>query len=386
MTYTYRFADLLSDSDIAELQLSSVKFDRRIIVPGSFNASIVVSNEEVAREVRKVIPGKTVVHVYRNADIWGTYIIWQTRLKSGTAGTTSVDIVGASLESWFYRRIIDFPNLTFTQVDQIEIFRELVQNAQIGWEPYVSSANLNISVTDGASGVLRDRIYKLTDAASVGQRVEELANIDDGFEYMIRTYVNPDDNVRVREMIWGYPFLNDQIKNAMFEYPGNISSYDFSYDATDAATAFWTRGDSISDDTTGEGEALMTPEPELSSLYLENAWPHLDKVIDYSSVIEIATLEAYARWWRDNRAGIVFIPQVEINASELQHIFSPNELGSYATFTISDAFFAPDSTGAPTFAGQFRIVGIEVTPPDRDNAETIRFVVADDFDPTDTGS
>jgi hypothetical protein len=381
MTYTYRFASLLSDADLTELELSNVKFDRRIIVPGSFTASFVVSNADLATEVRKVVPGKTIVHVYRDADIWGSYIIWQVRIKAANAGNTSVEFAGASLESWFYRRIIDIDS-TYTNVDQIDIFRDLVLNAQIGWSPYVDSANLNISVQDGSTGVLRDRVYLLSEAASVGQRVEELANVDNGFEYMIKTYVDSESNTRVREMSWGYPDINSTQKAAMFEYPGNISSYDMSYDSTEAATAFWTRGDSIDTDVTEDAQPLIIPAPYLSTTFLDGGWPHLDKVIDYSSVTDLTTLQNYAKWWRDNHAGLVFIPQIEINASELSAPFSPNELGGYATFTIRDHFF-PLINGEPTFSGQFRIVGIEVTPPERGRPEIIRFVVETDFDPTD---
>ena len=75
--YTYRFASLLSDADIAELELEDVKFDRRIIVPGKFSGTATVTNVDIANQVKKVIPAKTVVHVYRDADIWGTYIIGQ---------------------------------------------------------------------------------------------------------------------------------------------------------------------------------------------------------------------------------------------------------------------------------------------------------------------
>lgn len=381
MTYTYRFASLLSDADLTELELSNVKFDRRIIVPGSFTASFVVSNTDLATEVRKVVPGKTIVHVYRGADIWGSYIIWQVRIKSASPGNTSVELVGASLESWFYKRIVDIDS-SYNDVDQIDIFRDLVLNSQIGWSPYVDSANLNISVQDGSTGVLRDRTYLLSEAATVGQRIEELANVDNGFEYMIKTYIDSETNTRVRQMAWGYPEINSTQKAAMFEYPGNISSYDLSYDSTEAATAFWVRGDSIDSDVTEDAEPLITASPALSATFLEAGWPHLDKVIDYSSVSDLATLQNYANWWRDNHAGLVFIPQIEINANTLDVPFSPNELGGYATFTITDHFF-PLINGEPTFSGQFRIVGIEVTPPERGRPETIRFIVATDFDPTD---
>lgn len=384
MIYTYRFANLLSDSDLTELELSNVRFDRRIIVPGSFSASVTVSNQQVATEVKKIIPGRTIVHVYRGADIWGTYIIWQMRLKSGSAGTISVDISGSTLESWFYRRIFDMPIVEYDNIDQIQIFREFIENAQIGWGSYPDSANLGISVLAGSSGVLRDRTYKMSEAASVGQRIEELANVDNGFEYMIRTYVDSDTDTRVREMVWGYPEINAGIKTAQFYYPGNISSYELSYDATEASTAFWARGDSVETDLTADSEPLMTEEPYLADVYLSAGWPHLDKVVDYSSVTDIATLEGYAKWWRDNRAGIVVIPQIEINATTLASVFSPNELGSYATFTIDDVYFPLGVNGEPSYSGEFRIVGIEVSPGDRGSGETIRFVITSDFDPTES--
>lgn len=381
MTYTYRFANILSDSDIAELELSNVRFDRRIIQPGSFSADMSVTNSQIAEEVKKVIPGKTLVHVYRDSDIWGTYIIWQVRVKSGRSSDVTVSFSGATMESWFYKRIVDF-DLEFSNVDQIDIFADLVNGAQVGWSPYIDSANMNIIVPVGSTGVLRDRTYKLSDAASVGQRIEELANVDDGFEYMIKTYIDPYENERVRIMDWGYPNINGTVKAVQFAYPGNITSYELSYDATEAGTAFWARGDSIQDDVTAESESLITPTPELSTQYLVGAWPHLDKVVDYQSVTNIDTLYEYARWWKDNHSGLVLIPQVEINSSE-GLIFSPNEIGSWAQFTITDAYFPLNSDGSSGFSGEFRVVGMEVTPPERGSGETIRFVIETDFDPTE---
>lgn len=379
--YTYRFANILSDSDVAELELSNVKFDRRIIVPGSFSGTAIVTNGEIGNEVKKVVPGKTLVHVYRNADIWGTYIIWSARVSS-QGSVTSVEFSGSTLESWFYRRIIDIDALEYSQEDQIVIFNDLVSNAQIGWLPYESAANINIAVyPPGVSGVPRDRVYRKTEAASYGQRMEELANVDDGFEYMVRTYIE-SDGTRVREMVWGYPGLNDTVNAYNYFYPGNIKSYKFTYDATDAGTAFWSRGDTVESDYAEDAEPLMTQFPVLVGEYFDASWPHLDKVLDYSSVTDIKTLEEYAAFWAANRAGIIMIPEIDIAAGDNE--FHPNLLGSYATFTITDHFF-PIIKGTPTYEGQFRVVGVEISPAERGRDETMRFVIADDFDPTDTG-
>lgn len=377
--YTYRFANLLSDSDVAELELSNVKFDRRIIVPGTFSGTAIVTNSDIANEVKKVVPGKTIVHIYRDSDIWGTYIIWSAVISSNGSNTIA-EFSGASLESWFYRRIVDVDSIVYEQEDQIVILADLVSNAQIGWLPYEAAANLNIeTVPVATSGVLRDRSYRRTDAATYGQRMEELANVDDGFEYMIRTYID-SNKIRRRELVWGYPGLNTDVDTFNYFYPGNIKSYKFTYDASDAATAFWARGDTIESDYVQDAEPLMTQFPVLVGEYFDAAWPHLDKVVDYSSVTDINTLEEYAAYWAANRAGIVMIPEIDIVSEDQE--FHPNLLGSYATFTITDHFFPLGKNGEPSYAGSFRVVGIEVTPPERGNIESFRFVIANEFDPT----
>jgi hypothetical protein len=380
--YSYRFANLLSDSDIAELELSNVKFDRRIITPGAFSGSIAVTNSDTATQVKKIIPARTIVHVYRDADIWGTYIIWSMRVRSSPRGPVNVEFTGASLESWFYKRIVDV-DLSFTGEDQFDIARELVANAQIGWTPYADSADLNVIAQSNLSGTERDRSYYVTDAVSVGQRLEELANVDNGFEYMISTYVDADSGSRIRELVLAEE-LGAGNTNFVFTYPGSILNYELNFDASEAGTAFWARGATIGDDITQTSAPLMTEAPVLSSDWLDNSFPHMDKVIDYPSVTVLLTLEDYAAYWRDNRSGVWAVPIFEINTSDVPSVLPPSALGSYAQYTIQDEMFGLTDTG-PEFSYRNRIVGIEVSPPDRGQTETVRFVVSQAFDPTDTG-
>lgn len=382
--YTYRFADLLSDADVAELELSNVRFDRRIITPGAFSGSITVTNSDMANQVKKVVPAKTVVHVYRDADIWGTYIIWQVRVRSSSRSGVQVEFQGASLESFFYRRLLDLDQ-TYNDVDQFDIARDLVSIAQTGWMPYPNAPQLGIISNPAVmSGVLRDRSYYITDAATVGQRLEELANVDNGFEYMINTYVDSDAGLRVREFVLAEQLGSENI-DVTFSYPGSIDSYEIQMDATAAATAFWTRGDSIQDDVTADARALMTLEPALAEEWLDAGFPHLDRVIDYSTVIELSTLEAYAQWWKDNRAGVFSIPIISINTTDIATLITPSSLGTEAQFTILDEYFTLVG-GVPEFSSVHRIVGIEVTPPQRGNTESIRFVISTDVDPTEIGA
>jgi hypothetical protein len=381
--YTYRFADLLSDSDIAELELSNVKFDRRIITPGSFTGTAYVTNLDIANQVKKVVPAKSIVHVYRDADIWGTYIIWSMRMRSSSRGPVTVEFQGASLESWFYHRIVD-QDLTFEDEDQFDIARALVENAQIGWTPYADNAQLGIVVDDNISGVLRDRSYYLAEAATVGQRLQELANVDNGFEYIIQTYYDQDLGGRVRELILEQT-LSTENNPVVFTYPGSIADYEITYDATEAATAFWARGDTIDNDATDQSLPLITPAPVLASDWLESAFPHMDKVVDYSSVTVLTTLASYAAWWRDNHAGVWAVPVITINTTDTPTIIPPSALGTEAQFTIVDEMFGVTDT-LPDFSYQNRIIGIEVSVPQRGQAETIRLVIEQNIDPTEMGS
>lgn len=376
--YTYRFANLLSDADVAEIELTNVRFDRRIIQPGAFSASIPVTNSDIATQVKKIVPARTIVHVYRDADIWGTYIIWNMKMRSSGRGPVQVEIQGATLESWLYHRIVDV-DLVYDNVDQFDIARGLLTNAQTGWTPYESNADLNIIAQSNDSGVLRDRSYFLTDAASVGQRLEELANVDNGFEYMINTYVDVDAGARIREFVLATSMGSSNL-DILYTYPGSIITYDITYDAGDAATAWWTRGDTIQDDATATEYPLMTAGPVLSSEWLDNGFPHLDKVVDYGSVTVLQTLEDYAAWWRDNHSGIKAVPVIEITTNNTT-LIPPSALGTSARFTIVDEMFSLGD-----FSSDNRVIGIEVTPPERGSQERIRLVIETAIDPTDLGT
>lgn len=381
--YTYRFANVLSDSDVAELELSNVKFDRRIIQPGAFSATITVTNLDTAEQVKKIVPAKTLVHVYRDADIWGTYIIWSMTMRSNPRSGVTVSLSGATLESWFYHRIVD-ADLTFNDEDQFDIARELVAQAQTGWTPYENNADLKIISQSNLSGFERDRQYYTAEGTSVGQRLEELANVDNGFEYIIHTYYDPDSNARIREMVLSNS-LSSENNPVVFTYPGSILSYDITYDATEAATAWWARGDTVDEDLSDTSRPLITTAPVLATEWLDNAFPHLDKVVDYSSVIVLDTLVQYANWWKDNHSGVQAVPVFEINTTDTPTLITPTALGTDAQVTVIDEMFGLGTAG-PEFSYQNRIIGIEVSPPQRGGAETIRLVIEQNVDPTEMGT
>lgn len=374
--YTYRFADLLSDSDLCELELSNVRFDRRIIQAGAFSGTVYVTNSDIATQVKKIVPARTILHIYRDSDIWGSYIIWNMKVRSSSRGPAQVDLQGATLESWFDHRIVDV-DLIYSSADRLDIARSLIDTAQTGWTPYEANANLGITYDTNDLGIQSDRSYYLTDAVSVGQRLQELANTNGGFEYMITTYEDPALGYRVRKFKFAQQLGGNS--EAVFTYPGNILSYEVTYDASESATVWWVRGETIQDDATATEYPQMTETPFFGEDWLNNAFPHMDKVVDYPTIRFLPILELYARWWAEGYSGVVAVPVVEISTDDNMQI-SPALLGTTAQFTIVDEFFAQGD-----FTSENRVIGIEVTPPDRGNKERIRLVIEQPLDPETFG-
>jgi hypothetical protein len=389
--YRYVFADVLSDADIAELDVTNPSMDRRIIQPGAFSCDIPIPSKDVGALVKRVIPDpqtrvpQSIVHVYQDGLIWGSYIIWTSKVAVDGRGRTVVSVQGATLESWLNRRLLD-ADVTFAQADQIDIARALLLEAQAGWLPYYDSANLGITALGGTSGVKRDRTYLKSEAATVGKRLEELANVNDGFEWMINTWLDESIGARRREWVWGYPGLGQQDTAHAFELPGNITALTVTQDVTSAGTAFWARGDTPESDVTAAAQPLMTAAPIVSDDLLSAGWIWLDSVSDHQGVTEIGTLQDYAAWYAETQAGAIRTIEASVRLPD-SGAFHPSRLGDYALLTAVTEFWPLDDQRAPTFTAAVRVVGMKLKPATRGNGVDIAdFVLADESGATTDGS
>lgn len=364
--YNYVFADLRTDQTITEIDLGGVTFGRRIIVPGAFKGGCPLNNLDQTEQARKIVPGRTVCHVYRDADVWGPYIIWYAEPAMDENGDTTLQLSGASLESYLYARKIR-ANLTYAGDDQLDIARDLLDHMQTRVE-----GNIGLQLAAGASGILRDRTYLASENASYGQRLQELANVINGFDYLIRVTVDPVTGDRVREWVHGYPLLGNLAANHVVSQPGQVLSWKYPQDATQAATAWQTRGDTIQND-------LGTPsEPLMSTVYEDAAklgagWPLLDQTEDMSSVRLVSTLNARAQQLRDTRSGLVGIPRITVGFGE-DFVFHPNQLGDAVKLALVNDWFPLDANGYPTFDHSWRVVGMDVTPEEGDQQEKAELI------------
>lgn len=372
-TYRYQFCDLWTDDHIVDLPLTGVTYSRRIVKAGTFSAAIPIPNRTVADQVARILPriendlstgpGRTLVHVWRNGDLWGSYVIWSGEVSADSRGRLSAQISGASLESWLHRRFLS-EELNFTQVDQLTIARRIVDSVQ-HWDGYPGGGWADLGVTVAgptSSGVLRDRTYPRWDAKTAGERLEQLSEVINGPEWMIRTYPNSSGQ-RVREF-YVAPMLGQSGRLHTFSQPGNVVSWRHSIDATDAATKYTARGEVI--DTTTDHRRLYTAT---SSTYQTlNDWAMLEAFRDYPTTSVGQTLGEYAEWWLTHRGGSAHTMEVTVRLGE-DPTLTPDRLGEYARLVLVNDWFPLGPDGTPTFDQARRVIGMDISPPSRTNGQ-----------------
>lgn len=367
--YRYQFCDLRTDQHIVDLPLTGVSFDRRICEAGTFSATLPIPHATVAELAALVVPrvpgdvsrgpGRTVVHVWRNGQIWGSYVIWSAKVTADARGRVSIALQGAGLESILWRRRVT--TVSYTQVEQLDIARSLVSRMQgdtVGGSQW-------LGLTFGgqtSSGVLRDRNYSTFDYAMVGERLAQLSEVINGPEWGIFTSAN-SAGVRTREFRASQVLGTGRIHR--ITQPGLLTDWSYTVDATDATTNHIVRGGGA------DGTPRIYTTRVASVSHLVPGWPWLDRVYDYPTS---TTTGAYADWWHDHRSGATRVMDATVRVPETP-MLTPDHLGDVARMTMVNPWWPlhPD-TGEPTFDEARRIVGMEIRPPERDAPESMRLV------------
>ncbi|MFI6477351.1 hypothetical protein ACIBH1_05425 [Nonomuraea sp. NPDC050663] len=379
------FVDLLTDDYITTLDLFNVNFDRLINDAAPFSASVEVNSRELADKVAKVVPrwishpsepdslstgpGRTVCHVYINGVIWKSAIIWTANVAQRDRGVITVELQGASLES--YLNAVEIrDDYSYADVDQLEIGRQLIVTEMQA----LSGADIGLTAGSETSGVTRDRTYLASEGGTFGQRLAELADTDGGFEWMIQTS-DPGTGARTRELKLGYPKLGSTTDH-VFSYPGNVIAWSMSVDALRAATSYRARGESVSFDASTRAEPLMST-PQDATAHLAAGWPRVDKTLDYSTVKEQSTLNAYAARWAAERPGTVRVHQITVRLDETK--WTPNNLGDYARIILSNDWW-PIVGGGASFNFRWRIIGAKVRAASRSGPATITFALEEEVE------
>jgi hypothetical protein len=348
------------------LDLVNVSFDKRILQAGSFSATIPIPNRTVGDQVAEIIPrdesqlgigpGVITVQVYREGVCWGEYWITGAQPARSRRGTPAIQLRGSTLDAYLSRVELQ-DDLIYTGVDQIGIARTLLNHLAAQ-----EHANLSLSLQSGTSGVLRDRTYLESEGATYGQRLLELAQVDDGFEWMIN--LETLGGSLVRRWVWGYPQLGtlDPPPHLFSDgrSGGDILEWQEEIDALRGGTRWRARGSLVGGDASTTSTPLTSTVHEATA-HLAAGWPRIDRTLSYSTVSEAGTLEDYAAFWATRAAGALRVDQVTV-AFGRNPSLTPNNLGD------AGRFYFDNEWNRATWKTR-RIIGMAITPTSRSSGK-----------------
>ena len=232
------------------------------------------------------IPGRYAILGVRDGIVRGEWIIWQRARANDRA---PVSLSGAEIKSFLDRRVSQ--ERTFSQVEQLDIARDLVLNG-FGASPLGNGA---VAITVGsyaASGQKRDRTYKVCDG-SIGQRLKELGEVENGFDTWVESIWTTGGAAQTpavtRTVRFGYPRAGSD-QNVVLE-DLNIVAFDLAEDGRDLASKTYAVGDS----------GLLS-QYEDDTLITSGRLPFMEKTASYTSVTQQATLDGHSRaLWDDSQ-------------------------------------------------------------------------------------
>ena len=355
--YRYLFADLLTNSILAELPLTSVTFSQQLNSVGTFSATLQLSgiNAAALNVANATIPARTAIYVDRDGTlIWGG-VLW-SREYSSTSQTITLN--AREFESYFERRRIT-TDTAFFGTDQLTAAQTIITNAQ-------SAINGNIGVAVGSetSGVTIVRTFYGYEYKTVLSAIQELSKSSTGFDFNIYVYYdsngNPAKLLRLGYPRYGRKYSATSQSVPVFELPGNMVEYTWPEDGSIATNYLYGIG------------AGANPGKLLTTAYdgskIASGWPLLEDQANYSDVSDptlLANLTA-------GQVAITSYPPTTIKITvpaSLDPVLGSYEVGDDARIRILDDRF---TTQLDTV---YRIVGFSVQAGENNQPELVTITV-----------
>lgn len=355
--YRLLFCDLRSDQLLDTLPVQGVSLDDYIGKVGRLTGTVPIPNRAVAERARRALqPGRTAVWVERGREIWWGGILWTLAVTSDTRGRLGAQIQAGGWSSYLYRRLL-FDSQIAEQVDQLDIARGLVDYAQ-----NTPGGDIGITYDTTVSGVPRDRTYLRYDLPSIGELLDQLAAVENGFEWRIGSHRDPLTGRRVKRLHLGHPVIRTGAADIVLDHPGPVLSYTWPVDATTLANTWQSRGASTNANQAQDSYPITSPVL-VDEDGIAAGWPRFDGSSDYTTVEQQATLDAHARAdWTAARAPVQ-IPEIEVL---LGGTITPALLGATIRLRIRDLWHPT------TLDARYRIVGLSLDPPERGRPETAK--------------
>lgn len=343
-SYRYLFADLVTNSILAELPITNVNFTQALNAAGTFTGDLLLSgvNATAMNVANATIPGRTAVYVDRDGVlVWGG-VLWSREYNSADQ---HLKLTAREFESYLERRRITTTQ-AFTAVDQFTIAQTLVNQAQA-----VTGGNIGIAVPSNLSGVTVSKTYYSYEYKTLYSALLDLSRATNGFDFNIQVAYDGGGNP-TKTLVLSYPKSGTRYSSTnpsalVFEFPaGNVVEYSYPEDGSIAANNVYAVGAG-----SNEGKLLATG---VDSTKVAAGWPLLEDSVNYADITDATLLQGLAN---GQVAAVAYPP------TTMRLITPPSQnpvLGSY--FIGDDVRIRITDDRFPTgLDATYRLVALNVT-------------------------
>jgi hypothetical protein len=364
--------DLVTKTPVTELEVSGLKYGQRLNGVAGLSGSVaLLPPDTVANRARNSVINDAVdecrrlLVVERDGVVVADGIVWAAPYDDATQTRA---ITAASQWSIWRKRVVD-ARATFAGVDQLTIARAIIDAAQA-----VPGGDLGLVHNATLSGVTRDRTYESFEKKSVAEVIEQLAGVENGFDFAVDCHWDPAASVPtlISTFTLSYPRRGRAFAQTghVFELGKNITSMTWPTDGTKTANKVWMIG-------SGQGaDTLIKPAVDVSQIQplAEGGpgYPLLETVIQAKSVKVPATLEAQALA-NLARSQPVVLPTIKVRADR-DPILGSYIAGDAARIRVPPNLSPRFPDGLDTFR---RIIGWDVTVSD-DGDEEVELILGEE--------
>lgn len=341
MQWRYLLADIPTLTPVAELEVNSRSFGEVLNSPGSFRATISLDDAPPGVDRDSLLPPDAAFLVELEGRLMfaGPVLGAVVDLADGT-----LELSGEGWHNLMRRRFISI-DLTYTNVEQITIAKNLINYAQDGmW----TNGHVGIDTSLAAdTGILRTRPYYGHELPSIGEEVERLAQVIGGFDFRYEPRWVDGTTPREFELKWltRYP-ATGRLTDIVLADGDTCVCRELNVQGPDIAYVIRAVG-------AGEGptavRATATNIPMLQAHYM------VERTISMTDVSVQATLQAHADTELRRASLPLVVPRVEVDSTMLG-VF---EIGDRVRFRMERGLWVEDS--------DYRIVGWDC--PDEDTVE-----------------
>jgi hypothetical protein len=243
---------------------------------------------------------------------------------------------------------------------------------QTGTVTIISTTQFSLPVTvsdtyvSGGSAVnqgviIGSQIYYSYELKTYFSAISDLAKSNNGFDFNIAVAYDGDGNP-TKTLQLGYPRLGNTYSATSSSVPvfilpaGNIVKFNYKEDGSKAVNSMYATGAG-----SNEGKLIANYQDSTKTL---TGWPLLEDVMNYSNITDpvwltgLATGQTLAASYPPQTIQVVAPPY-------LDPVYGTYHLGDQARLIITDNFYPNE------FDGNYRIIGINVTPGENNAGEEV---------------